>query len=273
MPATPGGSTPQPSATAASPSATPQPGVAVIPGGPGGGSGGTPNGGPDGPGAPAPGEPAGGPTSPTAAGLPARDSFPGLLILGATISTVISLVVAFLVLGRRRRREDEEDAPLMPAPAVAAAAAAAATPMPLGVDPGTGGTDVDLPRWRRPSLMAARKSDPIRIAPLAASLTFAQVPGAAGAAAGVERRLVRYRIVRLLDRPDEIVGATVGSLDEGDEVEVLEKHGMYRRVQAPDGRTGWLHKMTLGDLVEEAEPEPEIEKDVLLAYLSGRGKG
>ena len=32
----------------------------------------------------------------------------------------------------------------------------------LGIDPGTGGTDVDLPRWRRPSLLAARKSDPTR---------------------------------------------------------------------------------------------------------------
>jgi hypothetical protein len=101
-------------------------------------------------------------------------------------------------------------------------------------------------------------------------MTFARVPGSA---TGAERRRVRYNIVRLLDRPDEVAGATVGSLDEGDEVEVLEKKGLYRRVTTPDGRSGWLHKMTLGDLIEEAEPEPAIEKDVLLAYLSGRGKG
>jgi len=102
------------------------------------------------------------------------------------------------------------------------------------------------------------------------SITFA---GAQSAAEGVERRLVRYRIVRLLDRPDEIAGATVGSLDEGDEVEVVERSGLYRRVMTPDGRSGWLHKMTLGDLIEPpAERSAPIETDVLVAYLEARGR-
>ena len=238
----------------------------MIPGGPGQG-GENPGGGSGGPGAPGPGLPADDPGGPATAGPFSDDSLVSLVILGATISTIVTVIVAYLLFGRRRRREDEEDLPLVPAPAVAAVAA---DPPALDVDPGTGGTDVDLPRWRRPSLMAARKSDPIRAVPAgAASMTFAR----AHAAAGGERRRVRYQIVRLLDRPDEVVGVTVSSLDEGDEVEVLEAKGMYRRVQAPDGRSGWLHKMTLGDLVEEAEPEPEIERDVLMAYLGGRGKG
>jgi hypothetical protein len=190
------------------------------------------------------------------------------VILGASISTVACVVVAFFVLGRRRRRDEDDDGPLVPAPVAVAAALAA--PAEFDVDPGTGGTDVDLPRWRRPSLMAARKSDPIRASAVAGSMTFANSPAME---AGGERRSVRYNLVRLLDRPDEVVGATVGSLDEGDEVEVLEAKGMYRRVRAPDGRAGWLHKMTLGDVLEATEPEPEIERDVLLAYLSGRGKG
>jgi MYXO-CTERM domain-containing protein len=190
-----------------------------------------------------------------------------LVVPVATVSTGVTLLAAFLLFGRRRRRDDEEGA-LVPA----AAAAAAYTSVPLAsdlmVDPGTGGTDVDLPRWRRPSLMAARKSDPIRTeAAAAASLTFAR---GSIASAGTERRLVRYRIVRLLDRPDELMGATVGSLDEGDEVEVVESHGLYRRVVTPDGRSGWLHKMTLGDLIEAPEFEAPIESDVLVAYLAAR---
>jgi hypothetical protein len=85
-----------------------------------------------------------------------------------------------------------------------------------------------------------------------------------------ERRRVRSRIVRLMDRPDELAGATVGSINEGDEVEILERHGLYRRISTPDGRSGWLHKMTLGDLIEESDAEPAIERDVLLATLSRR---
>ncbi len=66
----------------------------------------------------------------------------------------------------------------------------------------------------------------------------------------------------------------MGSLDEGDEVAILEESGLYRRVVTPDGRSGWLHKMTLGDVVEAAssEPEEEIDPDVLLAYLAARGR-
>jgi hypothetical protein len=77
--------------------------------------------------------------------------------------------------------------------------------------------------------------------------------GEVGAAVdGMERRLIRYRLVSLLDAPDEVRGVEIGVLDEGDEVVLLEKRGTYWRVLCPDGRQGWLHKMTLGDVVIEA---------------------
>jgi len=210
-------------------------------------------------------------TDPSVAGPFGDDGLSRLVLVAAVVSTGITLVAAFLLFGRRRRDDEPEHLEL--ATAAAAAYGEAPTVAP-SIDPGTGGTDIDLPRWRRPSLLAARKSDPERSGaptPGAGRLTFA---GSAAAAAGLERRRVRYRIVRLLDSPDELTGTTVGSLDEGDEVAIVEQSGLYRRVETPDGRSGWIHKMTLGDLVEEPdEPEPDIDPDVLMAYLAARGRG
>lgn len=67
--------------------------------------------------------------------------------------------------------------------------------------------------------------------------------------AGLERRLIRYRMVTLLSDPDEVRGVEIGVLDEGDEVVLMEKRGTYWRVLCPNGTEGWLHKMTLGDVV------------------------
>ena len=106
-----------------------------------------------------------------------------------------------------------------------------------------------LPRWRRPSLLQARKADPIRDATPAPRLTFDH--GLVGPLDGHERRLIRYRVVRLLDTPDELRGAEIGYLDQGDEVQLLEKYGVYWLVLCPDGRQGWVHKMTLGEVVDE----------------------
>jgi hypothetical protein len=255
----PGGGTgtPPPSPAPAAPGESPRPSEmpAAVPAGPASGSSGSGGDRPD----------------PAAAGPFGNDGMSNLILMAAAVSTGITLLVAFFLFGRRRRDGEPEPGEL----AVATAAATAygqATAAPAPFDPGTGGTDVDLPRWRRPSLLAARKSDPERNggpAATAARLTFAGVEGAEE----LERRQVRYRIVRLLDRPDELTGTTVGSLDEGDEVAVVEHRGLYRRVETPDGRTGWIHKMTLGDVIEEpAEPDPEIDPDVLMAYLAARGR-
>ena len=217
-------------------------------------------------------------------GLPGSDQFGRLSRLApfaTLLSTVTTLALAFLLFGRKRR--DEE-----PTGSDARLAAAAASPyemfgaglapvfigVDLGrVDPGTGGTDVDLPRWRRPSLLAARKSDPVRNGAEHVNLTFA-LQGAP--TAGGERQVVRYRLVRLLDRPDELLGQAVDSLDEGDEVEVLERHGTYRRVVTPDGRQGWLHRMTLGDIVTDdlatMVGSGGLGDDLLTAYPAARAR-
>jgi hypothetical protein len=120
--------------------------------------------------------------------------------------------------------------------------------------------DVDLealmPRWRRPSLIQARKADPVRSFTPAPRLTF-DVALTGPLAGHHERRLIRYRVVRLLDSPDELRGIEIGYLDQGDEVELLEQHGAFWLVAAPDGQQGWLHKMTLGDTVgEDADSGP-----------------
>ena len=208
-----------------------------------------------------------------------------LLPMVVLTSVLTTLVMAFLIFGKRRRDEEPpvpeaelaRDAalpyPFAAARTLAYAPAGAARSAPA-FDPGTGGTDVDLPRWRRPSLLAARKYDPLRDRAATANLTF-ESHGEPGGAR--ERRLVRYRVVRLLDRPDEMLGVELGTLDEGDEVEILEHRGTYRRVLTPDGREGWVHKMTLGDLVgNDGAPvtaDSDIDADVLLAYLAARARG
>ncbi len=196
-------------------------------------------------------------------GLPSTDPFgrlPRLATLAALMSTTTTLALAFLLFGKRRR----DEAPTESEANLAAAAASpysipgpALAPAYAGVDPGTGGTDVNLPRWRRPSLLAARKSDPVRNGATHINLTFGIEE--ASTARG-ERHVVRYRLVRLLDRPDELLGLAVDSLDEGDEVEILEERGTYRRVATPDGREGWLHRMTLGTIASDA-PSSSVEPD------------
>jgi hypothetical protein len=224
------------------------------------------------------------------AGLGGRDGFqpPGLggsASLTATIAKVLPTVVvttggvtmlmAFLAFGKRRRDESptasddvlEQAAGrglgipgysgLVPAAAPVAFAAPADAPVaaavPLPYDP-----EAQLPRWRRPSLMEARKADPLRgtdsLRHASTGVRLSFDAEAQAAVTGMERRLIRYRLVSLLDAPDEVRGREIGSLDEGDEVVLLEKRGTYWRVLCPDGREGWLHKMTLGDVVIEAGP-------------------
>lgn len=144
-----------------------------------------------------------------------------------------------------------------------------------------------MPRWRRPSLLQARKADPVRDSAPAKRLTFDK--GFVGDLDGHERRVIRYRVVRLLDSPDELRGSEIGFLDQGDEVQLLEKYGAYWLVLTPEGQQGWLHKMTLGDIVGTPERRPDrptatiplaadswtmgegdVDSDVLEAYLESR---
>ncbi len=184
----------------------------------------------------------------------------------------VAMSMAFLSFGRRRR----DEAPTAPDD-VLAAAAASGMPTASGANlvpatvlvedadsvatavraaaavPALGGPeDTDIPRWRRQSLLEARKADPARTARTAINLTFT---GQAGeVVSGLERRRIRYRLVSLLDQPDDVRGVEIGSLDAGDEVVLLERLGTYWRVLCPDGRQGWLHKMVLGTPAVDAPP-------------------
>jgi hypothetical protein len=56
---------------------------------------------------------------------------------------------------------------------------------------------------------------------------------------------------------------------------LLERSGAYWLVLCPDGRQGWLHKMTLGEVVTENPSQTwstEIDDDVLSAFLNARAR-
>ena len=174
-----------------------------------------------------------------------------------------AMLMAFVLFGKRRRDDEPTDsdenlaaAAASSAGAVASSALVEAAPGPASA-PGPTAADAELamPRWRRPSLLEARKADPTRAAAVDTRLTFDH--GAALPVGGHERRRIRYRVVRLLDRPDELLALDIGALDAGDEVELLERSGVYWFVLCPDGQQGWVHKMVLGEVVEgPAVPGP-----------------
>jgi hypothetical protein len=178
----------------------------------------------------------------------------------------VTMLMAFMVFGKKRRDGEPTASDdilaasaargtgLAPAPKMmpstvmpGAAVAASAVQAAMAPIPEMDIVDGHMPRWRRPSLMEARKTDPLRTVSTNVRLTF---DGDVGTAVdGMERRLIRYRLVSLLSEPDEVRGVEIGVLDEGDEVVLLEKRGTYWRILLPDGREGWIHKMTLGDVV------------------------
>jgi hypothetical protein len=149
-----------------------------------------------------------------------------------------------VIFGKRRGGGDDSEPRARrnaAAPGVEVAAAG-----PAAVD------ESQLPRWRRPSLQQVRRADPLRAIAETSTMSFAT--------AGVrplgsyERRQIRYRLVRLLNCPDEVRASEIGVLDRGDEVQLLERHGVYWRVMCPDGRAGWVHRMTLAAPALESEP-------------------
>jgi hypothetical protein len=95
--------------------------------------------------------------------------------------------------------------------------------------------------------------------------------GVVQALEGRERRVIRYAVVRLLDAPDELRSAEIGQLDQGDEVQLLERSGAYWLVLCPNGQQGWIHKMTLGEIVSDGSGR-DIDEDVLSAFLASRAR-
>jgi hypothetical protein len=220
----------------------------------------------------------------------------GLVATLVSTSGVVGATLAFGLFGKRRRDgepPDDDDVlarqaatPMAVAQASAfvngggrgGSAVAVAAPSPLQAE-------LAMPRWRRPSLLEARRADPIRDATAAPRLTFDH--GLVGPLEGRERRLIRYSLVRLLDIPDELRGTELAFLDQGDEVQLLEKRGVYWLVLCPDGLQGWIHKMTLGETVGQPSISStptatmpiaaetwtmgdDIDGDVLAAYLESR---
>jgi hypothetical protein len=213
-------------------------------------------------------------------------SSPYLSLLPTLVGTTgaVALAMAFAIFGKKRR-DEEPPAPdeVLQAGAARGTVVAASGALVHGVVRNTGvpalpDVEASMPRWRRPSLLEARKADPARNPGTAKRMSFED--GRVNAAEGYERRTIRYRVVRLLDAPDELRSADIGQLDQGDEVQLIEKSGAYWLVLCPDGRQGWIHKMTLGDVVNE-QPSPtaaeawgssEIDTDVLSAFLAARAR-
>jgi hypothetical protein len=208
---------------------------------------------------------------------------PSIIITAGTVA----MLMTFLFFGKRRRDGEppEADEVLSAAAARGAGVAATASLVPnYPVAPGIPEDEIGMPRWRRPSLLEARKTDPARSGiPVAAPLSFAR--SAMGPAGGGERRFIRYHVVALLDVPDEFRGQEIGMLSRDDEVQLLERSGTYWRVLCPDGREGWIHKMTLGDVVGEARSpsaaetwaatRPDVsdfDHDVLTAFMTSRAR-
>ena len=208
------------------------------------------------------------------------DNGPHLGLLPTLVGTsgAVAMGMAFAIFGKKRR-DEEQPAPDEVLQAKAARGSDVSASGDLMGRPFTTPLEGEaaMPRWRRPSLLEARKSDPARTVGTTQRLAFA----AGGAPDDTrERRVVRYRVVRLLDAPDELRSAELGQLDQGDEVQLLERSGAYWLVLCPDGRRGWLHKMTLGEIVDDEAPQtpaggwgiPEPAGDILQSMIDARGR-
>lgn len=204
--------------------------------------------------------------------------YAGLGTITALALGIVGAGVAGIVTVSRRPRTPSaaDEIAAMMAPQAAAARPAAspqhttavdamAPPDAREVDP-----EANMPRWRRPSLLEARRSDPTRQAVAQRTpmrFTDDQIYQ-------LDVRIVRYAVVPLLDRPDELLGLRIGDLDSGDEVQVLSTHGTFLEVHCPNGERGFVHRTTLRprDVAAPAfAAAPEPQDDALRALLSARG--
>jgi hypothetical protein len=99
--------------------------------------------------------------------------------------------------------------------------------LPGADNDGTSPAEATPPLWRRRTVVR----EPVRFG--------------ASARAGVERRTIGYRLVRMSDGPDEIRSAEVGRLDRGDEVEVIAEHEGFLQVRTPSGLEGWVPRVVI----------------------------
>jgi hypothetical protein len=129
--------------------------------------------------------------------------------------------------------------------------------------------EANMPRWRRPSLLEARHADYTRLVPTH------RLPMLFGSDSGeVDVRVVRYAVVPVLDRPDEVLGLRQSDLAAGDEVQVVGTSGAFIEVLCPNGDRGFVHRTTLGQRGATANGGARVEReadDALTALLTARG--
>jgi hypothetical protein len=133
--------------------------------------------------------------------------------------------------------------------------------------------EANMPRWRRPSLLEARRADPSRQAPIYRQpMRFTD-----DRTNHPDLRIVRYAVVPVLDRPDEVLGLKLTDLEAGDEVLAVGASGAFVEVKCPNGEHGWVHRTTLAMRGLAALPGPkqghvsQEADDALTALLSARG--
>jgi len=205
--------------------------------------------------------------------------------IAATTAIAIGIVLAGVVglvgVGRRPRKPTaaQEMAAMLAADPLHTPAPTPLHPQPTAVeamapqavapvkDPEAG-----MPRWRRPSLLEARHADFSHLAAIDRTpLRFGNDTGE------VDVRVVRYAVVPVLDRPDEVLGLRQSDLASGDEVEVLGASGTFLEVLCPNGDQGWVHRTTLGQrgAVSLSGAGRQVMRqeadDALTALLSARG--
>jgi hypothetical protein len=215
--------------------------------------------------------------------------------LAATLSLALAVVLAGVVglvgvIGRRTAQLTAPE-PVAEAQPSGAAVLASTAESPYAVPSGAatasdavGGVmaprsaepedpEANMPRWRRPSLLAARRGDATRFDHVERSPVKFRADAAPTTA---ELRVVRYAVVPLLDRPDEVVGRHILDLVAGDEVQAVETSGVYWQIVCPDGATGWVHRTTLSlpSTIGRDLPDEHVTgeaDDALTALLTARG--
>jgi hypothetical protein len=192
--------------------------------------------------------------------------------IGIGLAVLASLGGLLLVAATRRRRAADSQAPSAE-PFDEAPLETPAEPIryflpPAATEP-TG--EEHVPRWRRPSVTAARFETDTSVAVRAASA--ASIPPARTPRLFleridevVERMVVRYDSVLLLDRPDEALGRTQEVLDRGDEVGVLDRDEVWANVTTPTGLAGWIPAMAL------AVPPPVTSAENLAPSVGFEGE-
>ena len=181
--------------------------------------------------------------------VPGSDPWLEAMIRNFVVSSVASVTtaMALFLFGRRKQETDEDEEERRRAEQ--GRGAGDDLEQLLGTDWEVPPDERDMPRWRRPSLMAARKGAPVPTAEQEAATRLTFDRGIVEPDVHHERRRIRYRMVRLSDAPDEIRSNELGRLDRGDEVELLENVGAYWQVRVPTGQIGWVHRMTLGERI------------------------